>query len=378
VLADPAGVLMRHHTTPTTLNLTIDLPTLLGLAENPAHLAGYGPLPAHVARDLAGDATWTRIITDPITTTPLDISTRSYRPTAAIRRHLNHINQTCTFPGCTVPAARCDADHLTPYPQGPTSLDNLHHLCRPHHLLKTHQPGWQVHRNPTTGAIAWTTPTGQTGITYPTSYKHAHAPADQDAQGHAHPPGASQGETPAPADSHSNASDSAASDSAASDGAASDGGADRADHCSRLPNPDPGRLRDTGPAPARSTRYDRDPLREDAPTSAGDEAREVTRGGSDPNPQCSNRAPAPNSAQARTRTRDDVSHSVDAPVRHVSATGHVPSRPVGAAIDPYPHDPSPNDHTRSTRPDPKPEPPPTDRGNSPNIWTGPPDLPPPF
>ncbi|MFV0458844.1 MAG: DUF222 domain-containing protein, partial [Actinomycetales bacterium] len=176
VLADPAGVLMRHHTTPTTLNLTIDLPTLLGLAENPAHLGGYGPLPAHVARDLAGDATWTRIITDPITTTPLDISTRSYRPTAAIRRHLNHINQTCTFPGCTVPAARCDADHLTPYPQGPTSLDNLHHLCRPHHLLKTHQPGWQVHRDPDTGAIAWTTPAGLPGVTYPSGYQHAHAP----------------------------------------------------------------------------------------------------------------------------------------------------------------------------------------------------------
>ncbi|MFV0457543.1 MAG: hypothetical protein ACK5MT_02045, partial [Actinomycetales bacterium] len=58
------------------------------------------------------------------------------------------------------------------------SLDNLHHLCRPHHLLKTHQPGWQVHRNPDTGAITWTTPTGQTGVTYPTSYKHTHPPAD--------------------------------------------------------------------------------------------------------------------------------------------------------------------------------------------------------
>ena len=38
---------------PLTVNVTIDLPTLLGLAENPGQLAGYGPIPASVARTTA-------------------------------------------------------------------------------------------------------------------------------------------------------------------------------------------------------------------------------------------------------------------------------------------------------------------------------------
>ena len=52
-LADDA----RPHRRPVTVNVTIDLPTLLGLAENPGQLSGYGAIPASVARELASDAT---------------------------------------------------------------------------------------------------------------------------------------------------------------------------------------------------------------------------------------------------------------------------------------------------------------------------------
>ena len=47
-----------NHRRPVTVNLTIDLPTLLGLAENPGQIAGYGAIPASVARELAADAKW--------------------------------------------------------------------------------------------------------------------------------------------------------------------------------------------------------------------------------------------------------------------------------------------------------------------------------
>ena len=49
------------------VQVVIDLPALLGLAEHPAELVGYGPLPAPVARALARDATWTRLVTEPVT-----------------------------------------------------------------------------------------------------------------------------------------------------------------------------------------------------------------------------------------------------------------------------------------------------------------------
>lgn len=42
----------QPHRRPVTINITMDLPTALGLAENPAQLAGYGPIPASIARTL--------------------------------------------------------------------------------------------------------------------------------------------------------------------------------------------------------------------------------------------------------------------------------------------------------------------------------------
>ena len=41
---------------PVTVNITMDLPTALGLAENPAVLSDYGPIPASIARELAAVA----------------------------------------------------------------------------------------------------------------------------------------------------------------------------------------------------------------------------------------------------------------------------------------------------------------------------------
>ncbi len=69
-------------------------------------------------------------------------------------------DQTCTFPGCTVPATTADLDHLTPYNGHNTHPRNLHALCRRHHRLKTHHPGWTLTRDPDTGTTRWRSPTG--------------------------------------------------------------------------------------------------------------------------------------------------------------------------------------------------------------------------
>ncbi|HTR70489.1 MAG TPA: hypothetical protein VMH41_09730 [Mycobacteriales bacterium] len=47
-LDDPS--LPRAHGRHSVVNITIDLPTLLGLRNNPAEIPGVGPIPASVAR----------------------------------------------------------------------------------------------------------------------------------------------------------------------------------------------------------------------------------------------------------------------------------------------------------------------------------------
>jgi hypothetical protein len=142
--------------------------TLLGLDGQPGELAGYGPIPAEVARRLAADptGTWQRILTDPVSGALLDVGRTRYTPPAALADHIRARDRTCRFPGCRMPAERCDLDHLRRYPDGPTSHCNLCTECRHHHRLK-HQAGWQVHNDPADPAtITWTSPTGHTHTTH--------------------------------------------------------------------------------------------------------------------------------------------------------------------------------------------------------------------
>ena len=140
------------------LHVTVPVGTLLGLGGEPGELAGYGPIPASMARRLAADGTWRRILTDPATGAVLDVGRRAYVPPAALAEHVIARDRTCRFPGCRQPARRCDLDHTVPYPQGPTSDGNLAALCRHHHRLK-HRTGWRVEQ-PRPGVLHWTSPTG--------------------------------------------------------------------------------------------------------------------------------------------------------------------------------------------------------------------------
>ncbi len=83
---------------PARVNVTIDLPTLLGLQDNPGELAGYGPLPAPLARTLAADGRWRRMVLDPMTGALLDLGTTSYKPSAALARFVKTRDRTCIFP----------------------------------------------------------------------------------------------------------------------------------------------------------------------------------------------------------------------------------------------------------------------------------------
>ncbi len=145
---------------PVTINVTIDLPTLLNMAENPGQLSGYGPIPASLARELAADGNWKRFITDPTSGELLDIGRKSYRPSQHLVDFLIARDRTCRFPGCRYPAHRSDIDHVTPWDEGgETTPENLGSLCRRHHRLKTYG-GWKV-TSSSDGSCEWISPTGK-------------------------------------------------------------------------------------------------------------------------------------------------------------------------------------------------------------------------
>ena len=155
-----SGTVVTRHNRRPTINVTIDLPTALGLANNPGQLSGYGPIPANIARQIAADGRWKRFVTDPITGVLLDYGRETYIPPQDLQDFLIARDRTCRFPGCRQPAHLADLDHAIPWEEGgTTSAENLGALCRRHHNLKTHK-GWKL-INQSDGACTWISPTGQ-------------------------------------------------------------------------------------------------------------------------------------------------------------------------------------------------------------------------
>ena len=151
---------VRPHRRPVAVSVAIDLPTLLGLAENPGQLAGYGAIPASVARKLAADGTWQRFISDPTTGNLLDFGREKYIPPQELVDFLLARDRTCRFPGCGRSGQLADIDHAQSWETGgETNPANLGLLCRRHHRMKTHG-GWNLTSNPD-GSCLWRSPLGK-------------------------------------------------------------------------------------------------------------------------------------------------------------------------------------------------------------------------
>ncbi len=149
------------------IQVIVSLPTLIGLADDPAEVPGLGPIPADVARALAADGSWRAWIADAAGTVTAT-GTRGYVPSAPLARLVRAREPHCRFPGCRQPATRCDLDHAVPWPTGATTAANLGPLCRRHHNLKTHTP-WALSPLPEhleAGGLGtgwqWRTPAGFT------------------------------------------------------------------------------------------------------------------------------------------------------------------------------------------------------------------------
>jgi hypothetical protein len=90
----------------------IDLPTLLGLAEHPGEIPGYGIIPAGLARELAADGTWRRLVTDPQTGHLIDCGRTRYRPTQQLTTTSSPANASPRSPA--PPSPPCAATSATP------------------------------------------------------------------------------------------------------------------------------------------------------------------------------------------------------------------------------------------------------------------------
>jgi len=141
--------------------LVMDVPTWLGLCDDPVAVLGAGDIPAEVARELAGDASFRRAIIDPVSGHLLDYGRRTYSIPEPLRRYVQARDQVCRFPGCRRSAQQCEIDHAQPWDDdGPTSAANTGALCQRHHQLKTHG-GWTITASAADGSCTWISPLGR-------------------------------------------------------------------------------------------------------------------------------------------------------------------------------------------------------------------------
>jgi hypothetical protein len=167
-----AALLLGHDpgvTAPTgaaVVFLHMPIDTALTMSDTGCELAGYGPLPAAVARDIMTNpnSTLRTVLTDPATGAVRDLGRTRRRPSAFLRDFVAARDRECAAPGCHRPAQRCDFDHLREWGHlGVTADHNGGAKCERDHYRKD-QPGWTLTHNPGTGTSTITTPTGRTYI----------------------------------------------------------------------------------------------------------------------------------------------------------------------------------------------------------------------
>jgi len=136
-----AGQVTGGREKPTIL-ITIDAASFLGESNEPGVTAHGDRIPAHIVRRLAEQANLQRVIH--AGNQILDLGREVRYATDAQYRALLVRDGGCRVPGCHIPAAWCEVDHLVAWEAGGTTdVSNLALWCSHHHHEK-HRPGVQV------------------------------------------------------------------------------------------------------------------------------------------------------------------------------------------------------------------------------------------
>ena len=170
--------LAQRRRRPAVVQVTVPVTALAGSDDEPAHLEGFGPIPAQAARAIAADATLRRLITDPRDGRLLEYGNTTYAPPQALADFIVARDRTCRFPTATTPARCCDLDHRVPFQRGGnTGAANMQALSRRFHIDKTlHR--WRLHRSHE-GSLTWTSPAGRTYRTPAESIGPVHDPPER-------------------------------------------------------------------------------------------------------------------------------------------------------------------------------------------------------
>lgn len=152
---------------PTGVNLDIQLVmtdrTLFDGDNEPAHLVGYGPIPAPLARQLLRDAgpkvkAWVRrLYADPKSGHLINGDARRRFFGYAERQFLIARDQFCRTPYCDAPIRH--GDHVEGHANGPAGLSKGQGLCESCNYTKE-MAGWTSRVEPGGNTVAITTPTG--------------------------------------------------------------------------------------------------------------------------------------------------------------------------------------------------------------------------
>lgn len=181
VMADTLVARISGQTTADAVNIGVNIvisdQSLLAGGDEPADLAGFGPIPASIAAKLVteaskdGRATLRRLYADHGALTAIESRARLFP--AGLRRFIEYRDQTCRSPWCDAPIRH--HDHITAsHEGGSTTIDNGQGLCAACNYAKQ-APDWRASVAPpptrfrstiTAGADAHTvditTPTGHT------------------------------------------------------------------------------------------------------------------------------------------------------------------------------------------------------------------------
>jgi hypothetical protein len=146
-----------------SVDIRVELSTLLGLDDNPGELAGYGPLVADITRRVVEHQKRTPhnvTVTDQGEIIWTGTTRQRRRANTAEQRQIRAENPACVFPGCRMPSTDCDLDHRIPHSQGgPTHPEYLEPLCRRDHGRR--HRGWKI-RKLGPGQYQWTSPLRRT------------------------------------------------------------------------------------------------------------------------------------------------------------------------------------------------------------------------